>query len=235
MPHGDDDRDRAGEVHRHPDAEPPIDHAENDEHPADEHHAAGRLRDDLSEELGHRRHVAVDPLDQLTRRVPPVELVVEAEDVTGDAHAQVIRRAPGNDRRLAGDDDGDDLRGDGQGEEGDRQARQLGGVGALGCPVDDLTHDERAGEGQQRAHRDERAEPDPTPCVGPEQDDQGAPMRGGRCRHGSSLLPPVRSRAMDSDTATTVVNAQPPTDDDALVEEELLVEEISIDGMCGVY
>ena len=40
---------------------------------------------------------------------------------------------------------------------------------------------------------------------------------------------------MDSDTATTVVNAQPPTDDDALVEEELLVEEISIDGMCGVY
>ena len=24
-------------------------------------------------------------------------------------------------------------------------------------------------------------------------------------------------------------------DDDALVEEELLVEEISIDGMCGVY
>ena len=25
------------------------------------------------------------------------------------------------------------------------------------------------------------------------------------------------------------------TDDDELVEEELLVEEVSIDGMCGVY
>ena len=25
------------------------------------------------------------------------------------------------------------------------------------------------------------------------------------------------------------------TEDDALVEEEVLVEEISIDGMCGVY
>ncbi|MCC6226477.1 MAG: mycofactocin precursor [Microthrixaceae bacterium] len=36
---------------------------------------------------------------------------------------------------------------------------------------------------------------------------------------------------MDTDTRTSAAGAaQPP-----LVEEELLVEEISIDGMCGVY
>jgi mycofactocin precursor len=33
----------------------------------------------------------------------------------------------------------------------------------------------------------------------------------------------------------TVVEPSGPTTDDALVAEELLVEEISIDGMCGVY
>jgi mycofactocin precursor len=40
---------------------------------------------------------------------------------------------------------------------------------------------------------------------------------------------------MDSDTATPVATVEQPSEDDALVEEELLVEEISIDGMCGVY
>jgi mycofactocin precursor len=36
---------------------------------------------------------------------------------------------------------------------------------------------------------------------------------------------------------TTITEPQPAAhaDDDTLVEEELLVEEISIDGMCGVY
>jgi mycofactocin precursor len=39
---------------------------------------------------------------------------------------------------------------------------------------------------------------------------------------------------MEQDTSTATLV---PTDDadEALVEEELLVEEISIDGMCGVY
>jgi mycofactocin precursor len=235
VPHGDDDRDGTGEVHRHSDSEPPVEHGEHDEHPADEHHPAGRLRDDLPEELGHRGDIAVNPLDQLPGRVPPMELVVEAEDVPGDAQAQVVRRAPGGDRRPAGDDDGDDLRDDGDGEEDDRETNQFDGFGALGRPVDDLTHDERAGEHQQRARRDERAEPDPTTSVGPEEGDQGAPAGGGRCRHGPSLLSPVRSRVMDSDTATPVATVEQPVDDDALVEEELLVEEISIDGMCGVY
>ena len=41
----------------------------------------------------------------------------------------------------------------------------------------------------------------------------------------------------ESPTATTegVEAAETTVDDDVLVEEELLVEEISIDGMCGVY
>jgi mycofactocin precursor len=37
---------------------------------------------------------------------------------------------------------------------------------------------------------------------------------------------------MEPDTLTP---EQPTADDAELVEEELLVEEISIDGMCGVY
>jgi mycofactocin precursor len=40
---------------------------------------------------------------------------------------------------------------------------------------------------------------------------------------------------MDTDTATPVATEDQPVDDVELVEEELLVEEISIDGMCGVY
>jgi mycofactocin precursor len=42
------------------------------------------------------------------------------------------------------------------------------------------------------------------------------------------------------DPSPTVIEAPPapqpePADDDALVEAELLVEDVSIDGMCGVY
>ena len=62
------------------------------------------------EEVGHRRDVAVDALDQLARRVRPVELVVEAEHVAGHAQAQLVRGAPRGDRRVAGDDDADRLR-----------------------------------------------------------------------------------------------------------------------------
>jgi mycofactocin precursor len=39
---------------------------------------------------------------------------------------------------------------------------------------------------------------------------------------------------MDTDTATPVATVED-VEDVELVEEELLVEEISIDGMCGVY
>jgi mycofactocin precursor len=40
---------------------------------------------------------------------------------------------------------------------------------------------------------------------------------------------------MDSDTATSVATVDQRPDEEALVEEELLIEEISIDGLCGVY
>jgi mycofactocin precursor len=40
---------------------------------------------------------------------------------------------------------------------------------------------------------------------------------------------------MDSDAATTLTTDEQPVEDEGLAEEELLVEEISIDGMCGVY
>jgi mycofactocin precursor len=40
---------------------------------------------------------------------------------------------------------------------------------------------------------------------------------------------------MDSDTPTPASDAADQSAEEPLVEEELLVEEISIDGMCGVY
>jgi mycofactocin precursor len=40
---------------------------------------------------------------------------------------------------------------------------------------------------------------------------------------------------MENDTATLEPTESVPAETEALVEEELLVEEISIDGMCGVY
>jgi mycofactocin precursor len=41
--------------------------------------------------------------------------------------------------------------------------------------------------------------------------------------------------APDTAPTTLVSPPAPPVDDSELVEEDLLVEEISIDGMCGVY
>jgi mycofactocin precursor len=41
-------------------------------------------------------------------------------------------------------------------------------------------------------------------------------------------------RTATQESEPPVAEAEPDEDDD-LVEEELLVEEISIDGMCGVY
>jgi mycofactocin precursor len=45
------------------------------------------------------------------------------------------------------------------------------------------------------------------------------------------------TRIANSTATTAVLETEPPTDVlvDALLEDELLVEEISIDGMCGVY
>ncbi len=49
----------------------------------------------------------------------------------------------------------------------------------------------------------------------------------------SSMSEPVQAvTTSDSDPGVT---EHPTTTDDDLLEEELLVEEISIDGMCGVY
>ena len=40
---------------------------------------------------------------------------------------------------------------------------------------------------------------------------------------------------MEKTAAPTPPEAAPVTDDEELVEEDLLVEDVSIDGMCGVY
>jgi len=44
------------------------------------------------------------------------------------------------------------------------------------------------------------------------------------------------TRTLSMETATVDRSeGEPPLADDQLVEEDLLVEEVSIDGMCGVY
>jgi len=45
----------------------------------------------------------------------------------------------------------------------------------------------------------------------------------------------VNSPATLELTDTAVLDRELPLDDEELLEDELLVEEISIDGMCGVY
>ena len=40
---------------------------------------------------------------------------------------------------------------------------------------------------------------------------------------------------IDSESATQDAGSAAPAAESVLVEEELLVEEVSIDGMCGVY
>ena len=178
--------------------------------------------------------------------------------MAGHAQAQLVRRPPRRDRRVADDDDGDDLGRDGDGEEQrGRGATNVAVVGAVGRRVDDRAHDERAGQRQRRADAEERAEDGPTTSVGPQQGEQGAPARRRRRRHRPSLPPERpfhegfarRSPLAGWFAATRTLGAHGDRhrdarrrradagrrSDDELVEEELLVEEISIDGMCGVY
>ena len=164
--------------------------------PAIEQHPADGLRDDLAEEVGHRRDVAVDALDQLAGRVAAVELVVEAEHVAGHAQAQLVRRAPRRDRGEADDDDGDDLRGDGDGEEQPGRGGRTSPCRRRRWP---RRRSRRTTSGPASVSAEltaqERAEDGPTPSVGPQQGDQGAPARRGRFRHGSSLPPRPFGRA----------------------------------------
>jgi len=49
------------------------------------------------------------------------------------------------------------------------------------------------------------------------------------------MAPTETSTPVDPDATATPPGGPATAADDDLVEEELLVEEISIDGMCGVY
>jgi mycofactocin precursor len=49
------------------------------------------------------------------------------------------------------------------------------------------------------------------------------------------MADPTTESPVGGQPAEPAAPAEPQTPVDALVEEELLVEEISIDGMCGVY
>ena len=59
-------------------------------------------------------------------------------------------------------------------------------------------------------------------------------MWGGNGRHGARFSPEFEG-AYICGMALTDSEPAPDVEDDEFVEDELLVEEISIDGMCGVY
>ena len=134
VPHRQQHGDGEAEVDEHAEAEAPVEHRQHAEHPGDQQHAADGLGHDLRQEVGHRRDVAVDALDQLAGRVGAVELVVEAEHVAGHAQAQLVRRAPRRDRRVADDDDADDLGDDGDGEEHQGERRRTSTSGRRRWP-----------------------------------------------------------------------------------------------------
>jgi hypothetical protein len=183
---------RDAEVDEHPEADAPVEEGEHPEHAGDQQDAADRLGHDLREEVRHRRHVAVDALDQLARCVRAVELVVEPEHVARHPQTQLVGGAPRRDRREAGHDDTDELRRHRDREEDEGQADERRRRRAIGGLVNDRPHHQRPGERQRRTHRQERAEDGPTAGVGPEQGDEGAPARR-RCSGHQEIVVPERS------------------------------------------
>ena len=189
-----------------------------------------------------------------------VELVVEAEHVAGHPQPQLVRRAPRRDGGVADDDDADRLRRDGDGEEDEGERRRTSRV--LGPSVASSTI-VRTTSGPASASAELAARSAPRTAQrrasGRSRASEGAPRDGdavgtsavsllraagtqgvsrSATRHdgGSRPLPTAVGASdslacMEKDTATL----EAPESTDELVEEELLVEEISIDGMCGVY
>ena len=109
MPAADHDGERGAEVDHEPDRESPVEHGEHDNHAGDHQCGAERLGHDETQELRHRRDVAVDALDQFARRVPPMELVVEPEHVAGHVESKLVGRGPRRGRRPPGDEHGQHL------------------------------------------------------------------------------------------------------------------------------
>ena len=113
--------------------------------------------------------------------------------MAGDAQTQLVGGLPGRDRRSPGNDDRQHLRGDGDGEEEQRETDDLPRAGAVGGDVDDATDHERSRQHERRADRHEHAENDPTPRVGSQQRQEGARARRRRDPHGGQF--PRRCRS----------------------------------------
>jgi mycofactocin precursor len=56
-----------------------------------------------------------------------------------------------------------------------------------------------------------------------------------RCTEGEVLMAEPTTATLDTEADANAPAAREPEAPDALVEEDLLVEDVSIDGMCGVY
>ena len=154
------------DVRQHPQPEAPVDDGQHADHAPDQQHRTCHLGQDASQQFGDRRDVAVDPLDELTRRVRAMELVVEVEHMTGDADAQRIGRAPRRDGGAARHEHGHDLADHDDREEEHRETAELSDARAVGRDIDDASHDERTRERERRTATDHEPERDPTADVG---------------------------------------------------------------------
>ena len=175
MPATDHDGERGAEVDHEPDRESPVEHGEHDDHAGDHECGAERLGHDETQELRHRRDVAVDALDQFARRVPPMELVVEPEHVAGHVESKLVGGRPRGGRRPPGDEHGQHLSQSAITRKSAGERAQFVAVGAGRRPIDEATDDERTGEHQHRRGGHEQAECGPSGAVGPEERAEGAP------------------------------------------------------------
>ena len=167
------------------------------------HHQHADQQDGVAEELEHgdRRElddggdVAVEALDEQAGAVAAVPVEVEAQRVAGQVEAEAVADAPGQRDRLPGDDHLEGVGADGDDEEHDGEAHDLGGRVAVEGGVDRVPEQHGAGHRRERGdeqHHTEDEEPGP---LGPQ-------VRGEQARIGAR-----RGPSHGSGDATDAVSA----------------------------
>ena len=119
---------------------------------ADQQQSIGdQVQRKLREEGCQFGHVAVDALDQFTRRVVVVEFHIQMEGVSGQFGAQVVGGCPCDVFAEIGDADCDDLLNQGNADEGNRGPGESLQCFASQRGVDKLPHDLRRKDPQADA------------------------------------------------------------------------------------
>ena len=177
----------AGHGEADPDGLPP----QQGEHRHQQHQVAQHPDDEGGEELRQGGHVAVDALDELTRRVGFVEAHVEVQDVLGEVGAQIVGGPPADLLGHVGRGHVQHLMPHGQGGEAAGQGEEPAQRAPGGSPVEkganQLRVDRLAGEAGSEQHGEQRHPAAQRPQVSAQEAevgtdrDHGIP-RGGRPR-----------------------------------------------------